>query len=1198
MKKPSIPSNEQQRLEAINSLGLLAEEFDRTHIDKIVATVKSVFDVGLAMFSIIERDNQHALSTAGKELDVIPRDLSFCGHVIGDERFLCVSDARLDERFADNPIVCGDPHLRFYAGLPVRNREGVNIGVLCIIDFAPREFGSVDYEILRGFRDILETILHGPQEVLLNSERRLFKDQVADLVTRIQSDFMVSETDADAFDLALNGILSITESEYGFIGQILKDEAQKPFLKTYSITDISWNNSTRDFYRDNIAEGLEFHNVQTLFGHTITTGEPLITNDPQNHPKSGGLPQGHPRLDTYLGVPILYGEKLVGMFGIANRDQGYSERILKQLAPITTTISHLIVASRMRERHHKASLELSKLSRVVRQANTSVLMTSKDGAIEWVNDAFLRMSGYRKDELSGRKPGDLLQGALSSPNVVAQMAGALREGRGFDVELVNYRKDKSPYWVQINCTPTYSEEGEHTGYLSIQTDISDRKAAEHEKAELLNLVTGVSDQVPGMMYQLKRTPDAQLLVPFASKGSKLVYDVSPDELTKDAAGLFSVIHPEDLPVLIEEIEHSANKMSRMVHEHRVRFQNGSVRWVNTEATPSRDPLGNIVWHGYAHDTTDRKAEHEAVLLAASVFDHSHDGIMLASPSGEILDVNRAFCRITGFSKEEVLSKDLSLLKTTDHGDIFFREMSNSLSENGSWEGEVWSKRKNGSKFLGHQVVTEVLGHDGELLHYLYQISDITKQRDYENKLKRMAHYDPLTGLANRTLLLKNMHRAMEECLKSGNMLAVAYIDLDGFKQLNDSLGHEHGDEFLTSVGAALKKVIKSRDTLARIGGDEFVALLCDVPDRPSLNKVLDRLLRAGAKCSERSKDGVDVSLSVGVVTYPENLEKIDEITPDTLIRQADQAMYKAKLDGKSRYHFFDVRENYITEERAKLIEDVRKGLQRKEFELYYQPKVNFLTGAVVGLEALIRWNHPTRGFMLPGQFLGVIDGADICFDLGCFVVEEALRQISLHKKCFQLEMPISINVSATELQHPEFFKRLRAAVSSCQFFRDGLLEIEILESSAIDDLVRVANLIEECREIGVRSSIDDFGTGYAALQYLQKLPAHAIKVDQSFVRGIADGKGNHAILRALKGLAEAFRFETIAEGVETDQHVHTLVALGYEVGQGFGVARPMPADKVIGWISKWEKPANWVFSDAVSSPTDFDIRCLSCSHAG
>ena len=360
--------------------------------------------------SALLRCGNQTIKAYGDELDVIPRSLSFCGHVIGDERFVCIPDAQVDERFADNPIVSGSPHLRFYAGLPVRNREGLNVGVLCVIDFTPREFSSASHDILRGFRDILETILHANPGAGKLTEGQSFKSRVAELVTRIQNDFVVSQTDADAFDLALNGILSITESEYGFIGQILEDESSKPFLKTYSITDISWNKATRDFYLENIENGLEFHNLKTLFDYTIKTGKPVISNDPRNHEQAGGLPPGHPALDAYLGVPILYGEKLVGMFGIANRKAGYSERILKQLAPITTTISHLIVASRMRELHERNSLELRKLSRVVRQANTSVLMTSKDGTIEWFNDAFKRMSGYEKEELLGGKPGDLRQG--------------------------------------------------------------------------------------------------------------------------------------------------------------------------------------------------------------------------------------------------------------------------------------------------------------------------------------------------------------------------------------------------------------------------------------------------------------------------------------------------------------------------------------------------------------------------------------------------------------------------------------------------------------------------------------------------------------------------------------------------------------------------------------------------------------------
>jgi diguanylate cyclase (GGDEF)-like protein/PAS domain S-box-containing protein len=453
-------------------------------------------------------------------------------------------------------------------------------------------------------------------------------------------------------------------------------------------------------------------------------------------------------------------------------------------------------------------------------------------------------------------------------------------------------------------------------------------------------------------------------------------------------------------------------------------------------------------------------------------------------------------------------------------------------------------------------------------------TDITSLKEHAQQLEHIAHFDALTHLPNRVLLADRLHQAMAQAQRRGQRLAVIYLDLDAFKAVNDRHGHEAGDQLLVAMSARMKQALREGDTLARIGGDEFVAVLLDVT---ASEPMLDRLLAAAAQPVQVGDVLLQVSASLGVTFYPQP----DEVDADQLLRQADQAMYQAKLAGKNRYHVFDAEQDRSVRGHHESVERIRSALREGEFVLYYQPKVNMRTGVVIGAEALIRWQHPVEGLLAPAMFLPVIEDHPLAIDIGEWVIDTALTQME-RWQTIGLDIPVSVNIGAHQLQQMNFVQRLRAILAAHPQVKPGDLELEVLETSALEDLAHVSHVIETCREIGVMFALDDFGTGYSSLTYLKRLQVFQLKIDQSFVRDMLDDPDDLAILEGVIGLAGAFRRQVIAEGVETVAHGAMLLQLGCELAQGYGIARPMPAAALPGWSAVWRTDPSWADLPAVN----------------
>ena len=566
-------------------------------------------------------------------------------------------------------------------------------------------------------------------------------------------------------------------------------------------------------------------------------------------------------------------------------------------------------------------------------------------------------------------------------------------------------------------------------------------------------------------------------------------------------------------------------------------------------------------------------------LANAVFMYTQEGIVITDPAGTIVAVNPAFCAISEFPQAELLGRSLRVLRSGRHDRAFYAAMWASLLATGAWQGEVWNRRKGGEVYAEALTISAVLDESGQVQHYVGMMIDITLIKEHERQLERMAHYDALTGLPNRVLLTDRLRQAIAHAQRHGNLVAVAVLDLDGFKAVNDRYGHSVGDEFLIAVAHGMNMVLREGDTLSRIGGDEFVAVLADVDRAVDCEPVLLRLLAAASR--QITVDGrlLQSSASIGVTVYPND----GESDPDHLLRRADQAMYSAKQGGKNRYHFFDAAQDNVIRAQRQWVDRIEAGIEREEFVLHYQPKVNLRTGAVVGAEALVRWRHPERGLLPPSEFLPPIEGHQVGIRMGEWVLGSALRQIG-DWQARGLRVPVSVNLDAPQLLQRDFLARLAAQLARHADVDPDLLELEILETSALENLsagktgalegiARVSEIMHACVEIGLRFSLDDFGTGYSSLTYLKHLPVEVIKIDQSFVRDMLEDAGDRALVEGVIGLAKAFHRTVIAEGVETAEQGQALLRFGCELAQGYGIARPMPAEHLPEWITEWA--AEW-----------------------
>ncbi len=571
------------------------------------------------------------------------------------------------------------------------------------------------------------------------------------------------------------------------------------------------------------------------------------------------------------------------------------------------------------------------------------------------------------------------------------------------------------------------------------------------------------------------------------------------------------------------------------------------------------------------DVDERHEAQERQRLSASLFQHLHEGLLITDPELRVLDANPAYAEILGVPREEMLGQVPSLLRPTPADPLARQQRAGmwaGLRNNGSWRGELLERRRNGEMCTLQVTMSSVLGPQGDTRYHVLVISDITEQRVQRERLERQAHYDELTRLPNRAHLSQLLTDAMRAADRDGYLLVVCYLDLDRFKPVNDRYGHAAGDRLLIELSGRLRSALRTRetwaDTAARLGGDEFVLLL-RAGTIEEARMAVERVLRVVSQpyLVDPAEEAVQITASMGATVYP-----IDRSDADTLLRHADHAMYGAKQSGRNGYLFFDPEHRRRTEERVMAIGRVQEALDLGEFVLFYQPKVDMRSGEVLGFEALLRWDHPQHGLIAPMQFLPLIENTGLSARVGDWVFAQALDHLSSWRRA-GLDISVSVNVAARHLQEPDFAQRLSELLARHAQPLASHFELEVLETAAHADIEATSALLARCRTLGVRFALDDFGTGYSTLTYLKRLPVDVLKIDRSFVHHMLDDAQDRAIVEGVIGLARTFGCTVVAEGVESPAQARTLLDLGCDIGQGTGIAAPMPAGQVAAWAAAY-----------------------------
>lgn len=634
-----------------------------------------------------------------------------------------------------------------------------------------------------------------------------------------------------------------------------------------------------------------------------------------------------------------------------------------------------------------------------------------------------------------------------------------------------------------------------------------------------------------------------------------IFGLKPQEFGATYEAFLGHIHPDDISLVNLAYTDSIKKKHGYHVEHRIVRENGEIGFVEERCEHEFDEDGNpIKSMGTVHDITRRKNAENELVLASAVFEKMNDGVLITDDKQQIVKINSAYGAISGYVIEEIRGKTPNTFSSGWHDKVFYQNMWNELNQNGHWSGEIVDRRKNGELYTAELSIIAMHNKDGKLTNYISIVNDISEKKQKESLIHNLAYFDALTKLPNRVSFQERVISKIPSLQRNSKKMALFFIDMDNFKNINDTFGHFTGDKFLIEVAKSIKEILREEDTLARLGGDEFTVILEDV------ESVLD-IAFVAEKINNRFKSPIIVDgrefytgASIGISIYPD-----DGTTYEELVKAADTAMYQVKESGKNSYQFFTQSMNEKITERSLIENDLRSAINRHELFLEYQPKVNTQTKKVYGMEALIRWNHPDVGLIRPDKFIGISEETGQISQIGLWVAKQAISDTkALHDEGGRLI--ISINVSSKQLNDDAFINDICTIADDIGLDK-SYIELEITESHIMKNVDKSLSILNALNEKGFKLSIDDFGTGYSSLSYLKKLPAKTIKIDRSFVLDIDKDEDDRSIVAAIIAMARSLGKDVVAEGSETKEHIDTLKFLNCNQIQGYYFSRPLRIEK-------------------------------------
>ncbi len=832
---------------------------------------------------------------------------------------------------------------------------------------------------------------------------------------------------------------------------------------------------------------------------------------------------------------------------------------LDEIAMLTSQLKNYpakqsVLSSTLKEEHDMANA-------IIEHAGLLVVVLDKQGRIIRFNQACQKLTGYSFEDVKDQLLWEILLPPQQAKKLRQEAFKTWITGKGEDAQhYINewVSRDGKRHLIEFTNTLVLDEDDNVRLVMSIGINITEKKQAETE-----------------ILLSREQLQEAQRIANLGSWSLDLqtnrlewsnqifaLFEVDKENFKASYEYFLELVHPDDRDMVNEVYQTSLQTRKPYQITHRLLFPDGRIKFVEErcETLYSADGTPTLS-RGTVQDVTEKNMAREEIQLYKTVIQQSAQGVIISDSANRIIAVNPAMIRLTGYDEDELIGKNPNILSSGLTPEQTYKDMWAALQDEGHWQGELVDRRKDGSTYPKWISISVVKNDLGDITNYIANFSDISERKASEQRIHYLAHHDALTGLHNRYSLEQLLTQSISQAQRLNRKLAVLFIDLDRFKIINDTLGHTIGDQLLKDIAQRLNKSIRDSDIVARLGGDEFIVVLTNIEETNNITMIASKLLdNVNRNCNIHGHD-LHTSPSIGISVFPDDGQDVE-----TLMKNADSAMYHAKEMGRNNYQFYKTEINSLAHEYIKMEHDIITALRKKEFQLYYQPKIKADNEKVCGVEALIRWKHPEKGLVAPDKFIAVAESSGLISQVGDWVLEEACRQLAEWRRQ-GLDLGIAINISPTQLRDETLIDRLRELINNYEV-PEEMLELEITETAAMTNLGNAIGLMQQMRATGVSLAIDDFGTGYSSLSSLKSFPIQTLKLDRTFVSDIEHNINDAAICSGAISLAHSLGLKVIAEGVETRAQLDFLLSHQCDAYQGYLYSPPIPAEDILALINK------------------------------
>jgi diguanylate cyclase (GGDEF)-like protein/PAS domain S-box-containing protein len=839
---------------------------------------------------------------------------------------------------------------------------------------------------------------------------------------------------------------------------------------------------------------------------------------------------------------------------LTNNFQSMAQSLQTQFQEIHST--QTLLEQRVQKRTQELLHERALLCNLIDFVPDLIFYKDCEGMYLGCNKAFEEFNGINRSEIIGQSDFDLF--AVEKAQFCLETdKQTVITGKPHAHEEWGTYPDGHECLFDTLKAPFFAIDGQVLGLIGISRDITARKQYEEALQQSEHMLRLVIDNIPQFIFW---QDNYAVYLGCNQNYARIVGLEQVEDIVGKTDADLKLYQQEGhafFATLNRCIVADGQSIYRQVES--VQLENNTSLWLEINKVPLHDRQNQVIGVlGCFEDITERKIVEDKLRQSIKVFENSAEAICITDANTKFIGVNKAFTKITGYTAKEVIGKSPKILKSGKHNRDFYETMWEAILQSGHWEGEIWNRRQNGEIFPEWLHISVIRDERNQITNYLGIFSDLTLRKQTEQRLAYLVHYDDLTGLPNRTLFYELANRALYYAQQHNELVAIMFLDLDGFKYVNDTWGHLTGDLLLRKVANRLTECLRKTDTIARLGGDDFAVVLENLNNIKEVEDFAQNILQA-MSLSAFKLNGQEtfITMSIGISLYPNDGKEVD-----TLLKNADMAMYRAKENGKNNYQFYIARLNVLSHQRLILETKLRHALDRDELVLYYQPQLHLGSGHIVGAEVLLRWQHPEMGLVLPYRFIPLAEETGLIVPIGEWVLQRTCWQYQRWREQAQALLRMSVNLSSRQFKQDNFIKRIGKIIEEAGI-DPTLLELELTESLLITDFDEVNHILQQLKAMGIQLAIDDFGTGYSSLSYLKRFPIDKLKIDQSFVRDVPKNKEDISIIKAIIALARSLRLSVIAEGVETKSQQILLKSLKCDEIQGYLIGHPMPEQDFI-----------------------------------